>query len=77
MVVLYILILHDTDLFTVQNHKGKVADLEDVIEKKQAKIDELKIALSDLDDPRTLEKYAREHHYFKKDNEDLFIFSFE
>jgi cell division protein FtsB len=54
-----------------------VAELEDVIEKKQAEIDDLKIALSDLDDPRTLEKYAREHHYFKKDDEDLFIFSFE
>jgi cell division protein FtsB len=50
---------------------------EQSIAKKKDEIVKLKIALSDLDNPRSLEKYAREHHYFKKDDEDLFIFSFE
>ena len=39
--------------------------------------EELKIKLDELDNIRTLEKYARENHYFKKEDEDIFIFSFE
>ena len=77
LVLLYILILHDSDIFTLKNTNNKVAELEIAIEKKKSEIEDLKGALRDLDDPRTLEKYAREHHYFKKDDEDLFIFSFE
>lgn len=77
LVLVYILILHDTDVFTLTTTKKKVADLEVQIDKIKVDIAELKVALDDLDDPRSLEKYAREHHYFKKDDEDLFIFSME
>ena len=77
LVLIYILILHDTDVFTLTTTNDKVANLEVQIDKIKVDIEELKISLNDLDDPRSLEKYAREHHYFKKDDEDLFIFSFE
>lgn len=77
LVLIYILILHDTDIFTLTTTNKKVADLELQIEKIKVDIEDLKVDLADLDDPRSLEKYAREHHYFKKDDEDLFIFSFE
>ena len=76
-VLLYILILHNTDVFTLINSSKQVSAHEVSITKKKNEIEKLKIALSDLDNPRSLEKYAREHHYFKKDDEDLFIFSFE
>ena len=77
LVLVYILILHDTDVFTLTTTNKKVSDLEIQIQKIKVDIDDLKVSLDDLDDPRSLEKYAREHHYFKKHDEDLFIFSFE
>ncbi|MBD3635944.1 MAG: septum formation initiator family protein [Crocinitomicaceae bacterium] len=77
VVILYILILHETDIFSLQNKKTKVTELEQQIELKKQDIQELKIALNELEDPRSLEKYAREYHYFKKEDEDIFIFSFE
>lgn len=77
LVVIYILLLHDTDIFAIQNKQAKVSELELKIEKKKEEIEELKIALNDLNDPRTLEKYAREQHFFKKEDEDIFVFSFE
>lgn len=76
-VVVYILILHDTDIFAIQAKHNRVAELHNQIELKQNEIADLKVALNEMDDPRTLEKYAREEHYFKKADEDLFIFSFE
>ncbi|OIQ31694.1 MAG: hypothetical protein BM555_05130 [Crocinitomix sp. MedPE-SWsnd] len=77
LVVLYILILHDTDIFSLKSRMDKADELELEIEYKKEEIKALKIALEDLDDPRELERYAREEHYFKKPTEDLFIVSFE
>lgn len=75
--LLYILILHDTDVFALIKRKERVAQLELEIENKKVAIEELRTSLEGLDDLRTLEKYAREEHLFKKDDEDIFIFSFE
>ena len=73
----YMLILHETDIFALQNKKSKVTELEQQIEIRKYEIEEMKVAINELDDPRSLEKYAREYHYFKKEDEDIFIFSFE
>jgi hypothetical protein len=51
--------------------------LEEEIDRKKQGIEDLKISINQLEDLRSLEKYARENHYFKKEDEDLFIFSFE
>lgn len=77
MVVLYMLLLHESDIFALQSKKTKVSALQAQIEYKKSEIEHLKIALNELDDPRSLEKYAREYHYYKKEDEDIFIFSFE
>jgi len=77
VVILYILILHDTDIYTLWNRQNKVADLELDIERRKIEIEEVRVNLGELQDIRSVEKYARENHYFKKDDEDLFIFSFE
>jgi cell division protein FtsB len=76
-VLLYILILHETDIVTLINRNERVSILEEEIERKKQGIEELKISIDQLEDLRSLEKYARENHYFKKKDEDLFIFSFE
>lgn len=75
--VLYILVLHDTDIYTLWSRENKVDGLEAEIERRKVEIMHLKSDLASLQDIRSLEKYAREKHYFKKDDEDLFIFSFE
>ncbi len=76
-VLLYILILHETDIATLMNRNKRVEELEREIERKKSGIGILKNSIEELDDIRSLEKYARENHYFKKEDEDLFIFSFE
>ncbi len=75
--VFYILILHETDVVTLINRKDRVQDIELEIERKKEEIQELKVSISEIDDVRSLEKFARENHLFKKADEDLFIFSFE
>ncbi len=76
-VVIYILILHETDIVTLVNRNERIAELEKEIERKREGVEELKTAINELEDIRTLEKYAREEHFFKKKDEDIFIFSFE
>lgn len=76
-VVIYILILHDTDIVTLIKRKERVTNLEIEIERKKQGIADLKYSIEQLEDIRLLEKYAREEHLFKKDDEEIFILSFE
>lgn len=69
--------MHDTDVFSLKSRLDKKAALELQIEQRQQDIDQLKENIANLDDPRELERYAREHHLFKKEDEDLFIYSFK
>lgn len=75
--VVYILILHNTDVYTLMQRKNKVSELETEISRKKHEIEEVKKNIASLQDIRSLEKYARENYFFKKDDEELFIFSFE
>lgn len=75
--LLYVLLLHNTDVYTLIQRKNRVADLEAEIERKKTEIDEMKRNLASLEDLRSLEKYAREKHLFKREDEEIFIFSFE
>ncbi len=75
--LLYILILHETDIVTLIKRNERVSLLEEEIDRKKQGIEDLKISINQLEDLRSLEKYARENHYFKKEDEDLFILSFE
>ena len=77
IVLFYILILHETDIVTLMKRNDRVDELEREIDRKKEGIEELKVAIEELEDIRSLEKYARENHYFKRADEDLFIFSFE
>jgi cell division protein DivIC len=69
-----ILFFDPNDLFTQYNRTKELKELQqskkyysDQINKEQKELDQLK------NDPSTLEKYARENYYMKRDNEDLFI----
>ena len=75
LLVFYILLLHDTDVASLNKRQQHVKQLETEIIQKKRKIEDLKIALNELEDINTLEKFAREKYFFKKDDEDLFILS--
>jgi len=75
LLVFYVLLLHNTDLMSLTARKSRVKHLKVEIIQKKKKIEDLKIALSELENTTSLEKFAREKYYFKKDNEDLFILS--
>lgn len=75
--LVYILLLHNTDIFTVIHRNKNVTALENEINRKQQEIVKVKEQIESLQDIRSLEKYARENYYFKKDDEELFILSFE
>lgn len=75
--VVYTLFLDDVDVFVIvrQNHKlSKIAQQKEVI--YQQLID-TKETLKKLETIEGLERYAREKKLFKKDDEDIFVFSYE
>ncbi|NNC83118.1 MAG: septum formation initiator family protein [Flavobacteriales bacterium] len=71
----YLLFLEETDLFTLAKYKSKVNDLEQQKEYLEQEIIETQQAITELTtDEAALEKFAREQHYMKRDNEDVFVF---
>lgn len=73
--ILYILLLHDTDVFSLQKRKQKVTNLEQEIIHRRSEIVVLKKNLEALENIESLEEFAREKYYFKKKSEDLFVLS--
>ncbi|MEM1258188.1 MAG: septum formation initiator family protein [Bacteroidota bacterium] len=43
----------------------------------QTEIEKDKKLLNELEDPKALEKYAREKYYMKKENEEVFLIEYE
>ncbi len=73
--VVYLLFLEETDLFTLGKYKSKVNDLEDQKEYLDEEIVETRLSITELStDEAALEKFAREQHYMKRENEDVFVF---
>jgi len=75
LMLFYILLLHDTDIVALNKRKKHVSQLEIEITHRKNQIEDLKVSLNELEDKTSLEKFAREKYYFKKDKEDLFILS--
>jgi len=73
--LVYLLFLEETDLFTLGKYKSKVNDLEDQKEYLDEEIVETRESITELStDEAALEKFAREQHYMKRENEDVFVF---
>ena len=73
--LVYLLFLEETDLFTLGKYKSKVNDLEGQKEYLDEEIVETRQSITELStDEAALEKFAREQHYMKRDNEDVFVF---
>lgn len=72
--LLWLLILDETDLSTLYKYRSNVAALEGEKEFLKGQIVDVKESLNALsNNPKELERFAREHHYMKKADEDLFV----
>lgn len=73
----YILFLDDVDIFTIINQNRKLSHLEESKIEISEKLTKTKATLKELKHSSNLESYAREEKLFKKDDEDIFIISYE
>lgn len=74
---IYILFLDDIDIFTIINQNSKLSHFE--LEKSEVskKLARTKLTLKKLKYTSELENYAREEKLFKRDNEEIFVISYE
>lgn len=75
--VVYALFLDDEDMFTLISQNSKLSKIQSEQRIMDKKLDETTKTLKQLDKSSALERYAREEKLFKKDNEDIFIISYE
>lgn len=75
--VLYSLFLDDVDIFTIFRQKSKLSELTDQKELVNSQLNETRHTVNQLKFDSELERYAREKKLFKKDDEDVFVISYE
>ncbi|OFZ66794.1 MAG: hypothetical protein A3D92_00340 [Bacteroidetes bacterium RIFCSPHIGHO2_02_FULL_44_7] len=71
--LVYTLFLDENDIFTIFIQKNKLSEL---VEKKamyEVMLDETTQTLKKLKYTSEVERFAREHKLFKKDDEDIFV----
>jgi cell division protein DivIC len=73
----YILFLDDVDIFTIVNQIRKRNKIEVATTEAEIKLKSTRHILRKLHYTSELESYAREEKMFKKDNEDIFVISYE
>ena len=74
---LYALFLDDNDLFSIINHTSKLNKLEASKVEISKDLKKLKYTLDQLKYTSELERYAREEKFFKKQDEDIFVVTYE
>jgi cell division protein DivIC len=75
--LIYILFLDDFDVFTIINQQLKLSALEEAKIEVSGKLKETQQTLKTLRFPSSLESYAREEKFFKRDNEEIFVITSE
>ncbi len=73
----YSLFLDEVDIFDIISRKRTLAKIEEDIQDKEQKLYKVKYTLRRLHHTSELERYAREHKLFKKENEDIFIITYK
>ena len=74
---IYILFLDDIDIFTIINQNTKLGKLEEARQEVSMKLIQTQEILKKLRYSSELESYAREEKMFKRENEDIFVISYE
>ena len=75
--VIYILFLDDIDIFTIINQNNTLSHLEESKSEVSEKLARTKLTLKKLKYTSELESFAREEKLFKRDNEEIFVISYE
>ena len=75
--VIYILFLDDIDIFTIINQNNTLSHLEESKSEVSEKLARTKLTLKKLKYTSELENFAREEKLFKRDNEEIFVISYE
>ncbi|MBM3185620.1 MAG: septum formation initiator family protein [Bacteroidetes bacterium] len=73
----YFLFLDDLDIITIINQKRKLSKLQDQRDLLADDLKETKNTLRRLRNINYLEAYARSQKFFKKDDEEIFVITFE
>lgn len=73
----YNLFLDDLDIFTIYKQRSKLSDLKKEKNVVENNLAETRATLQNLQTNYGLEKFAREKKYFKKDNEEIFVITYE
>ena len=74
---IYFLFLDDLDIITIINQKRKLSKLQDQRDLLADDLKETKNTLKRLKNINYLESYARSQKFFKKDDEEIFVITFE
>lgn len=70
----WIIFFDENNLFVQRQRSKELNELKTKIEYYRTQVDLTKKELKDLrNDPATLEKYAREKYFMKRDNEDVYV----
>jgi cell division protein FtsB len=70
----WMLFFDERDVFTMRHHRQELKELQQSKKYYTEQINQETMELESLkNNPATLEKYAREKYYMKRDNEDLFL----
>ncbi|MBX7052734.1 MAG: septum formation initiator family protein [Flavobacteriales bacterium] len=73
--IVWICFFNDIDLFYIIQSRREVGALQAEVREMEVKNVEAKESLHDLTtNSRSLEKFARENYYMKRDNEDVYVF---
>lgn len=75
--IVFALFLDENDIFTLISQKRKLSKIQADQEMMEQKLRETRYTLRQLHYSSELERYAREEKLFKKDDEDIFILSYE
>lgn len=75
--LIYALFLDDNDLFSMVGHASKLRKLEAAKVEVSKKLEKTRFTLKQLKYSSEVERYAREEKFFKKDNEDIFVVTYE
>jgi cell division protein DivIC len=75
--LIYFLFLDDLDIITIISQKRKLSKLETQRDLLAEDLKETKKTLKKLKNIDYLEAYARSEKFFKKDDEEIFVITFE
>jgi len=74
--VLYAVFLDDMDIFSMVRQTKMLNQIEATREEVKIKLSDTEASLKDLKTLAGKERYARENKFFKKDDEDIFVITY-